>query len=103
MGNMKLTGVAAAGALLALASVAIPVQAQMIAPPARVDVYSNMPQVSPGDDPANWSARQNVVESNRYEHLTHTNPAFRAARIHKECGPITEPGLHQQCVATFGE
>jgi hypothetical protein len=103
MGNMKLTGVAAAGALLALASVAIAVQAQMIAPPARVDVYSNMPQVSPGDDPANWSARQNVVESNRYEHLTHTNPAFRAARIHKECGPITEPGLHQQCVATFGE
>ena len=103
MGNTNLTALAAAGVLLALAGVTIPAQAQMIVPPARVDVYSNMPQVSPGDDPANWSARQNVVESNRYEHLTHTNPAFSAARIRKECGPITEPGLYQQCVATFGE
>ena len=101
MRNTKLICLAGAGALLALAGVTIPAQAQMIVPPARIDVYSNMPQVSPGDDPANWSARKNVVESNRYERLTHTNPAFRAARIRKECGPITEPDLYQQCVATF--
>jgi ABC-type transport system substrate-binding protein len=99
---MKLTGLAAAAALLAVTGIAVPAQAQ-IAPPARVEVYTNMPQVDPGDNPANWSARQNVVESNRYERLTHTSPGFRAARIRKECGPITEPGLYQQCVATFGE
>ena len=102
MRDTKLAALAVAGALLTLASVAAPAEAQM-APPARVDVYSNMPQVDPGDNPANWSARQNVVESNRYERLTHTSPAFRAARIRKECGPITEPGLHQRCVASFGE
>lgn len=101
MRKTKLTGLAAAGALLALAGI-VPAQAQ-IAPPTRVDIYTNGPQVSPGDNPANWSARQNVADSNRYERLTHTSPGFRAARIHKECGPITEPGLRQQCVASFGE
>lgn len=69
------------------------------APPAAL--YTNMPQIDPGDDPANWSPRQNVVDSNRYEQLVRTNPAFRAARIQKECGPIHEPNLFQQCVASF--
>jgi hypothetical protein len=99
MRNVKLAGVATA--LLAIAGLATTAQAQIAPPPDRVEIYSNMPQVEPGDNPANWSARQNVVESNRYERLTHTSPAFRAARIRKECGPITESGLYQQCVASF--
>jgi hypothetical protein len=66
-----------------------------------VEVISNGPQVSPGDFSANWSPRRNIVESNQYERLLRTNPAFKQARIHKECGPITEPSLYQQCVASF--
>ncbi len=99
----KLAGALAASAIAALVGTAA--QAQMMAPmqppPDRVDVYSNTPQADPGDNPANWSARKNVVESQRYEQLTKTSPGFRAARIRKECGPITEPNLYQQCVGTF--
>jgi hypothetical protein len=51
--------------------------------------------------PANWSAHQNVVSSQRYTHLVRTNRAFRDARMRKECGPITDPQLHQQCIASF--
>jgi hypothetical protein len=102
MRTLKLASLAAAG-LLALAGIAAPARAQIAPPPQRVEIYTGLPRFEPGDDPANWSARQNVVESNRYERLTHTNPAFRAARIRKECDPITEPGLYDQCVATFGE
>jgi hypothetical protein len=95
----------AAAAALAIA-VAIPAaHAQIMAvpipgaPPA--ELYTNAPQADPGDDPANWSPYRNVVESNRYEQLVRTNPAFRAARIRQECGPITDPYLFQQCLATF--
>jgi hypothetical protein len=66
-----------------------------------VEVITNNPQVSPGDNSANWSPQRNVVESNQYERLLRTNPAFRQARIRKECGPITEPSLYQQCIASF--
>lgn len=96
----KLAGLAALGAIVALAATA-PVQAQIA--PRHVEIYTDMPQVDPGDMPGNWSARQNVVDSDRYERLVHTNPAFRAARIRKECGEITEPGLFQQCVDSFNE
>ena len=101
--SRKLAGILAAGAIVALLGAAAHAQvmAPMQPPPDRVDVYSNMPQAEPGDNPANWSARRNVVESDRYDRLTRTNPAFRAARIRKECGSITEPNLYQQCVATF--
>jgi hypothetical protein len=78
--------------------------AQIMVPPpvvaAPVELYTNAPQVDPGDDPTAWSPYRNVVESNRYEQLVRTNPAFRAARIRQECGP-TDPGLFQQCLATF--
>ncbi|MGA8401377.1 MAG: hypothetical protein WB697_15910 [Stellaceae bacterium] len=73
----------------------------MQAPPDEVDYYSDAPKADPGD--FNWSAKQNVADSHRYEALVHTNPAFRAARIQKECGSITEPRLYQQCVASFNE
>lgn len=108
MRNVKITRLAVAGALAAAVAAMTAAHAQMMAPipqmtppPERVDVYSNMPKVEPGDDPANWSPRQNVIESDRYEQLIRTSPAFRDARIRKECGSITEPDLYQQCVATF--
>jgi len=105
---VSLTAVAAFAVALAAAPVA---QAQMMAPPMqppmqpRSDVppelVTNNPQADPGDVPAHWSPRQNVVESQHYEQLLKTNSAFRQARIRKECGPISEPDLYQQCVATF--
>jgi ABC-type transport system substrate-binding protein len=106
--NKRIAGLLAAGAFVAVAAAMPAARAQMMAPmqpppPGDLTVYSysNAPKADPGDDPANWSARQNVVDSDRYERLVHTNPAFRAARIRKECGGITEPDLYQQCVATF--
>ena len=38
----------------------------------------------------------------QYERLLRTNPAFRQARMGKECGPITDPQLHQSCLASSG-
>jgi hypothetical protein len=49
----------------------------------------------------NESAQQNVKESHAYESLVCSNPGFRAKRIAQECGPITDPQLHQSCVASF--
>jgi hypothetical protein len=51
--------------------------------------------------PANESAEQNVRASHQYESLLCTNPAFRAKRIAQECGPVSDPELHQSCVASF--
>jgi hypothetical protein len=101
MRTMKLAALAVAGALVAVAGVAAPAPAQIAPPPERVEIYTGMPYFEPGDDPAHWSAHRNVVESNRYEWLTRASPGFRAARIRQECGPITEPALYEQCVATF--
>jgi len=103
MMNKKLAGLLAACAVVALAGTIPGAQAQMtpMPPPSHVDVYTNGPQATPGDDPAQWSARKNVVESDRYEQMVHGNPAFRQARIKKECGSINEPSLYQQCVASF--
>jgi hypothetical protein len=100
----KIAGLTAATALVAALAASPTAHAQMMAPmqaPTHYDLYSDMPKADPGDDPANWSARQNVVDSQRYEQLLHTNPAFLRARIQKECGSINEPGLYEQCVATF--
>ncbi len=49
----------------------------------------------------NESADQNVRESQQYESLLCTNPGFRAKRIAQECGPVTDPQLHESCVASF--
>ena len=62
---------------------------------------TNGPQADPGDFSPGWSARQNVIESRNYDRLLETNPAFRQARIQKECGPISDPRLHAGCVASF--
>jgi hypothetical protein len=62
------------------------------------EVVTNGPQGSP---PSNWSAQQNVRQSERYDRLLETNRGFRQARMRKECGPIADTELHQQCLASF--
>jgi hypothetical protein len=51
--------------------------------------------------PANQSAEQNVRASQQYERALCANAAFRAKRIAQECGPVTDPQLHQSCVASL--
>ena len=100
----RLAYMAASAALITVAM--IPMARAQIAVPlpsgrAPIEFYTTMLQVDPGDDPANWSPWQNVVDSYRYEQLVRDNPAFRAERVRKECGPVTDPDLLQQCLATF--
>jgi len=44
-----------------------------------------------------------VMESAQYERLLQTSGAFRRTRIRKECGPIGDPQLHAQCIASFDQ
>ena len=81
-------------------------QSQYVAPPpsagtAGTQLITNGPQANPGDVSPSWSAQRNVAESEQYDRLLKGNPAFRQARMHKECGPITDPQLHQQCLDSF--
>lgn len=62
-------------------------------------VVKHPPVASSGD--GSWSAQQNVAESKQYERLLRINPAFRRARMQKECGPITDPELRKTCLASF--
>jgi len=64
-------------------------------------VVKHPPIASQGDVSDSWSARQNVIESKQYEQALRTNPAFRQARMRKECGSITDPELHQSCLGSF--
>jgi hypothetical protein len=82
-----------------LTAIATGAQAQGINQP---QVITNGPQVDRGDV-AGWSARQNVIESQHYDRLLQSSGGFRAARIRKECGPVTDPGLHAQCVTSFAQ
>jgi hypothetical protein len=49
------------------------------------------------------SAAQNVRQSRRYDRMLETNRGYRQARMRKECGPIADPQLHQQCIASFNQ
>jgi hypothetical protein len=55
-------------------------------------------QPMPRNNPA---AEQNVLQSQRYSQVLRTNPTFRDRRMQEECGPITDPRLHADCVASF--
>jgi hypothetical protein len=55
-------------------------------------VVTPPPRVDPGD--LNWNPLANLKEAQQYDRLLKTNPAFRMARLRKECGPITDPQLH---------
>jgi len=71
--------------------------------PERAQIITNGPQANPGDRSGSWSAGQNVRNSERYEAVVHSNSRFRANRMQKECGPITDQQLHADCVASFRE
>jgi hypothetical protein len=66
-------------------------------------VVTNGPQTDQGDVSPYWSPQRNVVESERYERLLQTNPSFRQARMRKECGPISDPQLRADCLASFNQ
>ena len=51
--------------------------------------------------PGNETPQQNVKESQQYDQLTCSNPAFRAHRIEKECGPLQGTQFYDSCVASF--
>ena len=51
--------------------------------------------------PRNEGAQENVKQSEQYERALCGNAAFRAKRIKQECDPITDPQLHENCVASF--
>jgi len=86
----------AAGCTIALA---VPVaQAQMV----DTQVLTNTPRVNAGDR-AGWLAARNNVESAHYDRLVESSPGFRQARIRRECGPIADQQMRQDCLASFGE
>src|SRR5215510_10636795 len=94
------TAVTFATAAVCLAAIAVAPAAYAQAQRHTVTV-KNAPIANPGDVSESRSAQQNVLESKQYELLLRTNPGFRQARMKKECGPISDPQLHQSCVASF--
>ena len=83
----------------------MPAHAQMAGPygSSGTQVVTNGRQTNQGDTSRSWSARQNVMQSQRYDRLLETNRGFRQARMRKECGPITDPQLRQSCLASFNQ
>jgi hypothetical protein len=97
---IKTTCLAFAAACLMTVSALPAAHAQKAMDP---QVVTNGPQTDPGDVSPSWSVRQNVIDSERYDRLLQTSPAFRHARTQKECGPIIDPQLHADCLASFNE
>jgi hypothetical protein len=54
-----------------------------------------------GQSKPSVSPQQNVHESQQYEQLLCTNPAFRARRVAQECGPLQGSQFYDSCVASF--
>jgi hypothetical protein len=95
---IKTTSLAFVAACLISASAMPAAHAQMAMGP---EVVTNGPQTDPGDVSPRWSARQNVIDSERYDRLLQTSRGFRQARMLTECGPVTDPQLHADCLASF--
>ena len=51
--------------------------------------------------PPDPGAAANVRESQLYEQMLRSNPAFRAKRMQLECGTITDSELRASCEASF--
>lgn len=93
MTTKTLTSLAlAAGCAMALA---------MPAAQAQTRVLTNGPEVTPGDFSS--SAARNNMESAQYDRLVEISPAFRHARVRRECGPIRDAQLRQNCFASFAQ
>jgi hypothetical protein len=58
--------------------------------------------VSAQQTPPDPGAAANVRQSQTYEQVLQSNSSFRAKRMQQECGPVTDPELHANCVASFG-
>ena len=71
------------------------------APQASQGGAASSASASQGGAASPASARRNVIESQQYDRAVETNRAFRQARMRKECGPISDPELHQSCLASF--
>ena len=95
-------GIAFAVAAACLASIAATPSAHAQTARRTVTV-KHSPVANPGDTSASWSAQQNIIDSKRYEQMLRTNPAFRKARMQKECGGITIPELRESCLASFNQ
>jgi hypothetical protein len=95
------TATTLAMAAICLATIAT-IPAGSAAAQRRAVTVKHAPIVNPGDVSESWSARRNIIESKQYEQMLRANPAFRQARMKKECGPINDPQLHQSCIASFG-
>ena len=65
-------------------------------------ILSTPPRVN-ADDRAGSLAARNNAESAQYDRLLESSPAFRNARVSRECGPITDPQLRQNCLASFAQ
>ena len=99
MTSKCLRRLALAGVCLTAIAAAPAVHAQQAG--VRTDLITNGPQANPGDAAGAAAAQPNQRESGQYEMLLRSNPAFRARRIAKECGPISDPQLHASCIASF--
>src|SRR3954447_24824581 len=83
MKRMNVTSLAlAAGCVIALAI-----------PAAQAQSYDRS-----GGNPA-----LNNAESARYDRMLEISPGFRLARMRRECGPITDPQLRENCFASFAQ
>jgi len=98
--NRILAGLAFAVVGLTAIAVSPAARAQMNAD--GVEVITNGPQTDPGDAQGSQSGQLNVRDSQRYEAVVRSNSTFRAVRERKECGPIGDPRMHAECVASFG-
>jgi hypothetical protein len=95
-----LASAAAVAGLLAMAGGMPAAQAQSA---ADNQMMTNGPQSSGMEQSEGWSAQQNIKQSERYHQLLEHNRGFRQARMREECGPITDPQLHQQCLESFAQ
>jgi hypothetical protein len=94
----NLMGAAAAVGLLTMTA-GMPAAHAQSAPGEQM--ITNGPQSSGVEQSGGWSAQQNVKESEQYDRLVEANPGFRHARMRKECGPITDAQLQEQCIGSF--
>jgi hypothetical protein len=99
MTRIALTSLTLATLCLTAIAAAAPARAQQAAGPAQL--VTNGPQFTPGDEADRAAAERNVRESAQYDALLHSNAAFRAIRMNKECGAIFDSELHASCVASF--
>ena len=78
-------------------------QTEAAPPPAMTYEQTQVQTTAPmaNRELGDWSARRNVIASARYDRLLESNMGFRRFRMRRECGPITDPQLHAQCLASF--